>query len=436
MLEIPRSQLESDPNTAPPRIVVAGIGSAGVGLVDRLTMAGYAGSIEMIAMDSDSTVLGASVTARKILLGSRTARGLGTGGDPDLGAESADESEAEIDVAFEGAQIVVLCAGLGGGVGGGAGPAIAAIAKRRGALVFGICTLPFTFEGKRRAQQADEAARDFQKAADALIVFENDRMSEIAEPRAGVHETFEASDHVLAESLASLLRLSLSTGPLRVSTGDLFAIFGTGAPAYSFGHGQGEGGNRANEAVERALKTRLMNRGKSLADARNVLVQIEGSADLTLVEIQTIMQTVLRHASDGASLHLGIGMNPNCAATLGVSILAALGGSTPPVSRPRAEAQPIAVPVLPDDEQEPTPAGIAPETVPNGDGSRHGEELFNTGPYTVPKAPPAKRPARAKQETLSLDPVNRGRFDKSEPTIVGGEDLDVPTFIRQKIRLK
>ncbi len=437
MLQIPRTALETDPNAVPPRILAVGVGGAGVGLADRLALAGSSGSIHVVAIDSDSTVLGASVSPTRILIGSQTARGLGTGGDPELGADSAEESEAALRDAFEGANVVILCAGLGGGIGGGAGPTIASLAKNCGALVIVVATLPFTFEGKRRERQAANAAEEFERAADAFLPFENDRMSELSEPRTGVHETFAASDQVLAETTSALIRLALSEGPLRVSLGDLIAIFRAGGEGCAFGFAEVEGRNRANDAVERALRNPLMGRGKTLADCRDVIVHIEGAPDLTLAEVQAAMQTVSRHANETAGLHLGVGVDANRGSTMSISVLACRGparGQTatpiPTVARPEA-VEPATKTTSP---PPPTEEVSAEETSP--DNTPGAEELFDTDPFTVPKIAPPKRPAKPRQETLSLDPVNRGRFDKSEPTIVGGEDLDVPTFIRQKIRLK
>jgi cell division protein FtsZ len=445
MLAIPRQPLsQSSDASRPPRILIVGIGNAGVNLADRLTM-GSVGSASILAANTDSQSLATSIVSQKLLIGSRTARGLGTGGDPELGAGSAEESQAEIDIALDEAELVILCGGLGGGAASGAMPVIAEIARNKNALVLALCTLPFSFEGKRRSQQAAQSIRDLQKQAHAMIFFENDRMSEISEPLAGLHDTFAASDQILLDCVYSILRIALSNGPIRVTTSDLLAIFNERPPACLFGVGQAEGSNRAHEAVERALKNPLIDRGRMLAEARSVLVHIEGPHDLSLAEVQAVMQTVSRHTEDEASLHLGISTTSAGSKTVTLSLLCAVADRT---SRPTAPSR-SRPPLSRAAEQRTSEPAILPEPAPiatlrdapdeslapaetNGS-SRHAEELFNTAPFTSTKN--GKKP-RAKQETLQLDPVARGRFEKSEPTIVGGEDLDVPTFLRLKVKLK
>jgi cell division protein FtsZ len=423
MLEIPRTLLSED-TAAAPRILVAGIGNAGVTLIDRLTLAGFDNALDLVAINTDSASLGSSVAGKKVLIGSATARGLGAGGDPEIGAESADESSVELEAAVEGANIVIICAGLGGGAGGGAAPYVAELARRNGALVLALATLPFSFEGKRRAKQAADAQAALEKYADAFLTFENDRMADLTEPLAGLHDTFAASDQVLADTIASIARLALTQGPVRVTLGDLLAIFRQSNAKTHFGFAEATGPNRANEAVERALKSHLLARGKALTDATAILVHISAAPDLRLAETRAIMEAVSKH-TDG-NLHLGIGLDAGYT-NLGVAILAT-------TAAPRAPRVPVPQQRV---APEPSPTRVAEtehneeetETVP-----KNSSELFDTSPYAVAKAAGAKKP-KPEQKTLRLDPVARGRFEKSEPTIIGGEDLDVPTFLRQKIKL-
>jgi cell division protein FtsZ len=431
MIEIPRSLL-AEPNAAPPRILVAGVGNAGVSLIDRVTLAGLGSTLDLLAINTDGVSLSGSVAENKILIGSQTARGLGTGGDPEVGAAAAEEAEAEIATALEGAAIVIVCAGLGGGAGSGAAPVIVELARNGGAMVVVLATLPFGFEGRRRVQQAADAQVELARLADAFLTFENDRMAELAEPLAGVHETFAVSDQVLADTIISIARLAAMPGPIRVTPADLLAVFRQPGAATVFGCAEAAGSNRAHEAVERALKSPMLARGKSLADARATLVHIAAPADLRLAEIRAIMEAIGRH-TDG-HLHLGIGLDPDMV-SLAVSILATSGGTSPArAARPAApRRQPAPQPVAeaePTDEL-PETGDLEPATTP-----ANASELFDTSPYAVAKTVGAKKAAKPEQKTLSLDPVARGRFEKSEPTIVGGEDLDVPTFLRQKIRLR
>ncbi len=428
MIELPRTRLDRPP-TEPLRVLVLGVGNAGVTLADRLILAGCTDHATIAAVNTDSTSLDASIAETRLLIGSQTARGLGAGGDPDLGHDAATESLTELDALLSSAQVVILCAGLGGGVGSGALPLIAEIGKKHGARVLAICTRPFTFEGKRRTQQATAAIDALARHADAIFFFDNDRMADLAEPLAGVHETFSASDDLISANVAAILRLTRSRGPINVSLGDLIALFQGPADSCAFGAGTASGRNRANEAVELALKNPMLDRGNLLAQARSALIRIEGPADLRFVEVQTMMQSLTRHLSADCTLNFAVDIADSDSTPVTASILTSLGAR--PVKTPPAtpETGPINVPIervaisepAPAPNEEPTPADPS--------------ELFDTDPFTIPKASGSKKSAKPKQETLSLDNGSRGRFDKSEPTIVGGEDLDVPTFIRQKIRL-
>ncbi len=429
MIEIPRHQLDHGQPATPPKVLVLAVGNAGVALADRLILAGSSDRATIIAINTDSTSLDSSVAETRLLIGSKTARGLGTGGDPDLGHDAADESLAEIIPHLSNAKVVILCAGLGGGVGSGALPLLAKTAKSQNALVIAIGTLPFSFEGKRRASQADDATDALRRHADAVLLFDNDRMADLAEPLAGVHETFSASDELISDTIASVLRLTDSQGPLPVSLPDLIALFQRGTGDCSFGSGQAAGRNRANDAVTAALKNPMLDRGTSLTEARTALIRIEGPADLRFAEVQAAAQLVSKKLHDDCLLQLAVDITESDSAPLIVSILAT---SAP---RPaRKEVSPVVESLpIPEVRVEPQIHPIIPaqSEIPTEDG----EELFDTDPYTIPKTATGRKTPKPKQETLSLDPVNRGRFDKSEPTIVGGEDLDVPTFIRQKTRL-
>lgn len=426
MLDLPRELLQEAGET-PPRVAVLGIGNAGVALTDRLMLAGYSESLDLIAVNTDAVSLGSSVVEKKILIGSKSARGLGTGGDPEIGAEAAEEAEAEIAEALADARIVVIAAGLGGGAGSGGAPVVAELAKRNGKLTVVLATLPFSFEGRRRTQQAELAKKELSAHADAMLIFENDRMAELTEPLAGVHETFAASDQVLADAVGFLARVVLSKGPIRVTVSDLFAVFGRGAESCAFGFAQAAGPNRANEAVERALKCPLMGRGKPLAEAPSTLVHIAGPENLTLAEVRAVMEALARHSEE--QLHLGISIDPDIGDLISVTVLAPIGApSTFRTPRPASTGRKSpSVPVPQADLSAPDlePA-LAPSTA---------SELFDTEPYKVEKKSSARKAPKPEQKTLSLDPVARGRFEKSEPTIVGGEDLDVPTFLRRKIKL-
>ena len=424
-----------------PVLRIVGLGNAGVNLADRITMTGSPG-LETVAINSDQQSLSSSVSPVKVSLGPLTTRGLGAGGDPEIGLDAAKESLQEIEDALAGSDIVFLCAGLGGGTASGAGGMVAEVAKQSGALLIAIVTTPFGFEGRRRASQAATAFQEISAHADAVIHFENDRMAELTAPKSGVAETFVACDELLCGCIAAVVRLISTPGPLGVGLPDLLSVLNDGKGGCLFGTGASAGDNRAHEALERALKSPLLDRGRLLDDAASVLVHLSGPPSLSFAEVGAVMQEIARQASEGSMLHLGVSTLPDKNAPVVVTILAKAGADHAPAAAPAARPRQV-----PDRPPKPQPAPVeqelpsAPELVPAQ------EQILEPAPARqappqrsappLPQNPnPAPKPAapKIKQETLQFEPVARGRFEKIEPTIVEGEDLDVPTFLRLNVK--
>jgi len=416
-----------------------GVGNAGVALVDALTLAGAADHTNLIAVNTDSVSLGSSIAANKLLIGSTSTRGLGSGGDPELGAKAADEAEAEIAELMTQSGLLILCCGLGGGTGSGAAPVIAEIAGRAGVVVVSLVTLPFSFEGKRRMQQATDALHDLSSSSNAVLTFENDRVSELTQPMAGMHETFAASDQLLADSAAALLRLVGGEGRMRVSLADVQRLFSPGQQTALFGTAAAQGGNRANQSIERLVKSPLL-RDKSFSASQNVILHIEASAALRFVEVETAARSFEERTGPDTQIHLALTTNDELGDTMVVSVFATTGlVKREAVSRNEVPVDRLPMPAAIQRTEHVVDRGSASELsevateAPTGDSDG---ELFDPKPFTVTKEASTRKTAKPKQETLGLDSVARGRFEQSEPTIVGGEDLDVPTFLRQKIRLR
>ncbi|MEO6053060.1 MAG: cell division protein FtsZ [Chthoniobacterales bacterium] len=420
-------------NPQPSKILLIGVGNAGVNLADHMTMQSLSVA-KIIAANTDSHSLMSSIATEKLLLGNTAARGLGAGGDPEIGVRAAEESLEEIRTQVQGFSIVIVCAGLGGGTGSGAVPLIVRAAREAGAFVIALVTLPFSFEGKRRARQTEDTLVLLEKAANVLLCFENDKISEITQPGTGVEETFEKSDLVLGTCLESLVRMIELPGMMRLSLGDLTHLLAGRNPRCLFGAASSDTENRAFDAVGKALKCPLLERGRILSESRTVLVHIAGSDDLSLAEISVIMQEVEKYTDKDANLTLGIGIAHNAGRTLTVSILGCL--SEPGEAHREPEQYPEAESTVEDKNirrlpaEAPLPAGVHRSSRPAAPVTERAEQ-------GEPGAAPAKKgTVRPKQEFLQFDSVNRGRFEKSEPTIVEGEDLDVPTFLRLKIKVK
>ncbi len=433
-----------------PVVRLVGLGNAGVNLTDRITMNGHL-DLETVAINSDQQSLSSSVSSVKISLGPLTTRGLGAGGDPEIGLDAAKESLSEIEEALAGADIVFLCAGLGGGTASGAGGLISETVKQTGALLIAIVTSPFGFEGRRRASQAAMALQEISAHADAVIHFENDRMAELTAPKSGVAETFSACDELLGGCISAVAGLLSAPGPLGVGLPDLLAVLNSTSGGCLFGTGTATGDNRAHESLERALKSPLLDRGRLLDEAGSVLVHLSGPPSLSFAEVGAIMQEIARQSSEGSLLHLGVSTVADTNAPVVTTILAKTGTApqreVAPPARPARQLapsrpeRPAPVPEEPDlpvalepaaREADEAPATPAPQPLPPRPAAPTPQPAKKPLPHSA--AAPKPAPPKVKQETLQFEPIARGRFEKIEPTIVEGEDLDVPTFLRLNVK--
>jgi cell division protein FtsZ len=445
-------------------IKVVGVGGAGSNILDRVMLDGI-DSAAMVAINTDVQSLTASVATQKVQLGRNLTRGLGSGGDPELGLAAAEEAYDEIRAVLQGGTVIFLCVGLGGGTGSGATPLIAKIAKEENALVIVFSALPFTFEGKRRCRQAEESLRQLRATADAVVCFENDRMAEIALPRMGIHEAFAAADLTISQSIRSVANLLQRPGLLKIGFDDVSAVLRNGDARGLFGYGEAEGENRAHDSLAKALKNPLMNRGELLENAFHAIVHICGGTNVTLGEVQIIMEELNRHISDETQLFMGIAIDPPMGNRLSVSILSSLGnGSAKPILSQPAKSQyhedliPASAAPEPsrlEERRKPEPPlqaksveveDVPEEQIVEPSKAEPSHQFVAAEPTPIRPAPrpeikaasaasPLKK-AEPKQETLQFEPVSRGRFEKSEPTIIDGQDLDVPTFLRKHLRVK
>ena len=278
-------------------IKVIGVGGAGANALDRVVLDGL-DKEDLVVANTDVQSLASSVAATKVQLGRSVTRGLGTGGDPELGYDAAIESADEIRQALADARLIFICAGLGGGTGSGAAPVVAEVARETGALVISFATMPFGFEGKRRMAQANEALIRLQEASSAVICFDNDKMGDIVAPKAGIHQAFAASDLTLSQSVRSIISLIQRPGLIRIGFDDLLSALRSPNARCLFGFGESDSDNRAYDALTQALKNPLMDRGRLLEDAANLLVQVAGGPGMTLSEVESLMHELNRHIGE------------------------------------------------------------------------------------------------------------------------------------------
>src|ERR1700726_2573733 len=359
-------QYDRDEEAAPPiSIKVVGIGGAGSSILDRMVLDGSE-EIQLIAINTDVQSLAGSVATHKVQLGRTLTRGLGSGGDPELGLAAAEEATEEVRQAVQGGDVIIVCAGLGGGTGSGATPWVVELAKEEKALVLVIAALPFTFEGRRRCAQATASLEQLGTSADAVICFENDRMAEIALPRMGIHEAFAAADLTVSQSIRSVAGLLQRPGLLHIGFDDVCAVLRNGDARALFGYGEADGENRAHDALAKALKNPLMDRGALLEETFHAIVHICGGANVTLGEVQIIMEELNRYINDQTQLFMGIGIETRMGNRLSVSVLSSLGhGAEKPVAvRRQRTIQPLEPAPLPDVKPEPWKPAALPESPP------------------------------------------------------------------------
>src|SRR5437762_10779928 len=247
-------------------IKVVGVGGADSNVLDRIVLDGL-DKADLIAINTDVQALASSVASTKVQLGRSVTRGLGAGGDPEVGYNAAYESADEIRQALRDARMIFVCTGLGGGTGSGAAPAVAQIARESGAHVVVFATLPFAFEGKRRMTQAQEALAQLREDSDAVICFENDRMGDMVAPKAGIHQAFAVADVTISQSVRSIVNLIQRPGLIQIGLDDLLSALRGPSGRCLFGFGESDSDNRAHDALTQALKNELMDRSRDLADA-------------------------------------------------------------------------------------------------------------------------------------------------------------------------
>lgn len=270
------------------KIVIMGVGGAGSNTITRLNALGLEGVVT-VAANTDAQHLLESVADRKLLLGRELCGGSGAGGDPKIGEEAAKESEPEIREMLDGADIVFLMAGLGGGTGTGGLPVIASIAKELGAVVVSMVTLPFEAEGKRRNEIAREGLANVLKSSDTVVIVNNDRILELVGDRP-LHEAFLIADEIMARSVKGVVELVTKPGLINVDFADLRAVLERGGPAI-LAFGESEGEDRSVEAVEDALANPLLE--ADISGAKAAVVNITCGPDLSLQEMKRVVETVV-----------------------------------------------------------------------------------------------------------------------------------------------
>jgi cell division protein FtsZ len=280
---------------------VAGVGGGGTNAVNRMVDAGLSG-VEFIAVNTDAQALLMTDADLKIQIGAEATRGLGAGANPEVGRAAAQESKDELKESLKGADMVFVTAGEGGGTGTGAAPTVAALAREIGAITVGVVTRPFSFEGRRRAEQAEVGIRDLREEVDTLIVIENDRLLQVVEKETSIVDAFRLADDVLRQGVQGITDLITIPGLVNLDFADVRTIMRDAGSAL-MGIGAGSGENRAGEAARAAVSSPLLE--ASIEGATGILLNITGGPDMGLFEVNEAAEVVTSAADQQANVIFG-----------------------------------------------------------------------------------------------------------------------------------
>jgi cell division protein FtsZ len=403
-------QIVNAPHESPARgfteVKIVGVGGGGSNAVNRMVETGVQG-VEFIAVNTDAQALQMSSAMRKITIGGRSGKGLGAGGDPQQGERAAEISRDALVDALEGADMVFITAGLGGGTGTGASPIIADIARRARALTVAVVTLPFSFEGFQRRKSAEEGLARLRGNVDALIIIPNDRLLQLADRQMSVIEAFRVADDVLRAGVQGISDLVTMTGLINLDFADVKSVMqnaGTALMAVGEGHGDG----RAVSAARAAISSPLLD--VSIEGAKGVLLNVSGGPDLTLAEVTEAAETIQAAVDPDANIFFGAVIHPRIQDNVRVTVIATglkEGGRSMPASR-RA-------PVPPPPARDPEPWSRQSEPAPR---ERDVE----------PERP--RRPAPTEWERSRP----RSELRTGLPPAGDDDDYSVPSFLRRPRR--
>ena len=368
-------------------IKVVGVGGGGCNAVERMIKEGLKG-VEFIAVNTDAQALMLSGAQTRVRIGEKLTRGLGSGGLPETGKKAAEESADQLYDVLRGADMVFVTAGMGGGTGTGAAPIVSQIAKEVGALTIGVVTRPFTFEGSRRSQSAETGISNLKEKADTLIVIPNDRLLQLVDKRVNLQDAFRLADDVLRQGVQGISELITTPGLINLDFADVRTIMSEGGAAL-MAVGVGKGDEGARQAAEQAISSKLLD--ITIDGARGILFNVTGGPNMTLFEVNEAAAIIKETAHPDVNLIFGAVIDENMGDEVRVTVIATgfeRTGTTRriEVPKPRLESRPVYAADLRDSE----PAAIA----------------INN------------KPAAA----------------DFQPRTINTDDLDIPTFLRNRTR--
>ena len=403
---------------APPRMATLkaiGVGGAGANVIDQMICSGL-GGVGFAVVNTDSQSLAASSAAEKLLLDSQLLRGLGSGGDPDRGRQLAEENLPKLKALCQGVDVVIIVAGLGGGSGTGICPVLARAAKEAGSLVLGFVLTPFECEGSRRQRLAQHGLAELKAAADGVVCLPNQRIFKLIDENTSVRDTFKITNEFLCDGIRGFWRLLTHTGLINIHFDELCAVVRDQHAESAIAAVEARGAGRARELADKLLAHPMLDGGQILADAAAVLVSVIGGPDLTMADIDRVMEQINRQA-EHAQILMGAVIDENFRDRMVVTVIATRkdGAAAKMESRLAGGGESLPVDIFGAGGTRP---GARPAPRPAADTAR-----------------PRKGPVKMRQAQLALELVSKGRFENSEPSIHKGEDLDIPTYVRKGMAL-
>jgi cell division protein FtsZ len=393
-------------------IKVVGIGGGGVNAINRMIEVGLKG-VEFIAINTDAQALLMSDADVKLDVGRELTRGLGAGANPDVGAKAAEDHREEIEEVLKGADMVFVTAGEGGGTGTGGAPVVANIARSLGALTIGVVTRPFTFEGRRRANQAEDGIAQLREEVDTLIVIPNDRLLSISDRQVSVLDAFRSADQVLLSGVQGITDLITTPGLINLDFADVKSVMSDAGSAL-MGIGSARGEDRAKAAAIMAISSPLLE--ASIDGARGVLLSISGGSDLGLFEINESAQLVAEAAHPEANIIFGAVIDDALGDEVRVTVIAAgFDGGAPPTI--------VREPVV-----RSGPAQASAQERPT-EFNRSGSTAAGRSVHTIGSVPRAEEQPPAPRHP---EPTHVAHVPQTRPPYVDSpaEELDVPDFLK------
>ena len=343
------------------RIRVVGVGGGGSNAVDRMIAEGVSG-VDFISINTDAQALLRSKASTRVNIGEKLTRGLGSGGDPELGKKAADESIDELEEVLTGSDMVFITAGMGGGTGTGAAPVVARVTKESGALSIGVVTRPFLFEGTPRNRVAEEGIEQLKEHVDTLIVIPNDRLLELTDKRMSLSDSFGLADDILRQGIQGISELITVPGLINLDFADVKTIMSEGGAAL-MAVGRGEGEDRARIAAEQAVSSQLLD--VTIDGARGILFNVTGGPDMSLYEVNMAASIIRETAHPDANLIFGAVIDDSMGDELRMTVIATGFDTVRPTRRQLLEQQyshnRSTMPATPVPAPEPEPVSVSQE---------------------------------------------------------------------------